>query len=168
MDPKLSLPLFLKIITCDFNFNSDKFENVHIRILYDKGNADAYEEYQIACDFMSRNSDLKIEGLDIIFEGVNFFSPDSILNGYDSQNYNVLIIAGNNENGLEELLDKLSESNIRTFSFNPELISNGIAVSVKAQEKKNSIIVNLDAAQSEGSKFGAHLLKMCSIYEGAR
>jgi len=66
---------------------------------------------------------------------------------------------------VRSLLNSGDKTGLHTFSLDPALVPLGVAVSARAGEKRNAIVVNVDRARREGSRFETPLLKMCELYE---
>jgi hypothetical protein len=167
VQPSLGIQLFLKIITYDENFH-ENYKGVRAYIIYSKAETDSYKQYVAVRDFFKKNSNLNVSGTAVELIPVEFKQVDSMMSNLNSEYYNVMIITDLDKDKAELIVDRKIEKDIRSFSFDPEFVSLGVAVSVKPESKKNSIFINLEAALIEGSQYGAHLLRMCEIYEGAR
>lgn len=165
VDPKLSVPLFLKIITYDTNFKPEQFKKVELHLLYDKSDAVSYNQLQQIEDYFRDHPNLKISEVEIGLHVVNHDEIDAALDQLSYQNYNVLIATNMANVAFDALASKLRQQSVRSFSLNPDHVTLGLAVSVRAGEKNNAILVNLDASRDEGSRFSAHLLKMCEIFK---
>lgn len=168
IEPRLALPLFLKIITYDENFEPPEVDAVAIHLLYDKSNGSSYEMMIKTKEFFLDNAGLTVKKVPVKFHAVEFCQSDSAWIDIDEDDYNMMIVAGIDDDAIGRIMAEIKGKNIRSFSFDPALISAGVAVGIKMRKAKKAIFVNLSAARDEGSKFSAHLLKMCQIYEEAR
>lgn len=168
IEPRLALPLFLKIITYDENFEPSEVDAVAIHLLYDKSNGSSYEMMIKTKEFFLANAGLTVKKVPVKFHAVEFSQSDSVWITIDEDDYNMMIVAGIDDDAIGRIMAEIKGKNIRSFSFDPALISAGVAVGIKMRKAKKAIFVNLSAARDEGSKFSAHLLKMCQIYEEAR
>lgn len=165
VDPAQGIPLFLKIITYDDNFNSDSIGIVDIYFVYDEKQVESYLQLSLAEEYFRSNSGLKVAEIKVSFQPVAVGKLNSYLNKLSDTAYSVLIVTELEENQLNLIKEKTAGLKIRSFSFNPEHVKLGYSVSIRLRDKKIKIVVNLDAAHEEGSEFGAHLLKMCDIYK---
>lgn len=164
VDIKTEIPLFLKIITYDDNFNPDGIDKINIFVVYEQKHAASYKQFIVIKKFFENNSKLKIKNVPVKFYSVSFDKIDATFKTVLNSGYNVLFTTDFDNDKIKELVIIKNRYKLRTFSFNPEHIQLGLAVSVRAY-KKNPIIVNIEQAQFEGSNFSAHLLKMCEIYK---
>ncbi|MEW5796137.1 MAG: hypothetical protein AB1772_07225 [Candidatus Zixiibacteriota bacterium] len=166
LDPAQAIPLFLKIVSYDQSFQGGPDRTVTVYLPYDRREAPSYEQYRVAQRYFEKNADLTVLGSRIRFQPVCCDSLRTIVDQLSPDDYNIMMLTSLNEEQTRLLADLKSGTRIRTFAFDAVQIPFGVAVSVRPDEKKNAIIVNLAAAQSEGSRFGAQLLRLCEIWEG--
>jgi len=157
--------LFLKVITYDQSFEFDSTKTVTIYLPYERSNAASYEQFRAAQKFFDNNKKLTVEGARVCFVPFPVDENDSSLNRREAADYGILLVTDLSDVSVRRLLDSGASAGLRSFSLDPALLPLGIAVSVRAGEKKNSIVVNLAKAQREGAHFATPLLKMCEIYE---
>lgn len=168
LEPRLALPLFLKIITYDENFEPSKTGVVKIHLLYNKSDGSSYEMMIKTKEFFKKNKGLTVDKVPIELHAIDYKQSDSFWIDIEEDNYNVVIVAGISDKAVRQLTSEIMRKNIRTFSYDPDLIPEGIAVGIKMKQEKPAIFVNLNVSRAEGSRFSAHLLKMCQIYDEAR
>lgn len=157
--------LFLKVITYDQSFEFDNTKTVTIYLPYEHSNAASYEQFRAALKFFDKNKGLTVEGARVHFVPFRVNEADSSLTRQETTDYGILLVTTFSDGTVRRLLNSGGGTGLKSFSLDPALIPLGIAVSARAGEKKNAIVVNLAEAQREGSRFGAPMLKMCEIYE---
>lgn len=88
-----------------------------------------------------------------------------MLKSISKSDYNIMIRTSLGSHQIRGILDRRGDLGVCTFAFDPDQVVQGMAGSARPKERKNTVLVNLAKAQYEGSRFGAHLLKKCKIYE---
>lgn len=163
--PDQVIMLFLRVITYDQSFEFDSTKTVTIYLPYERSDAASYEQFRAAQKFFDKNKKLTVDGARVRFEAFPVDEANSSLPRPEASDYGILLVTNLSDETVRRLLNSGGGTGLRSFSLDPALIPLGIAVSARAGEKKNAIVVNLAEAQREGSRFGAPLLKMCEIYE---
>lgn len=163
IDPNLGIPLFLKIVTYDENFDSEAFEAVNICIVYDRGRVHSYEQYQKAEEFFDENPGLKVDGIVVQHQAVTYDEIASTLEAMHDSQYHLLVVTDIGDERITSLSRKTQAHHVRSFSLDPAYVSSGLSVGIKVKKKGQLIVVNLNSSRLEGSKFSAHLLKLCEI-----
>lgn len=163
IDPNLGIPLFLKIVTYDENFDPDAFEAVNVFIVYDRSRVHSYEQYRLAEAFFQKNPDLMINGVAVRWEAVTYDQITSTLNSMDDSQYHMLVVTDIGEERIAPLSKETKVHQVRSFALDPNYVAVGMSVGIKVRKKGQLIVVNLESSRQEGSKFSAHLLKLCEI-----
>ncbi len=164
--PEQAIPLFLKIITYDDGFRPDSLKGISVCLVYEESKADSYEQYEQSVAFFDKHPELKINGLPVKFRGVPYAQFDSLMVTRQKGQYLVLIITNLDDAKVRTIGQKTGYGGVHSFTFNPDHIPLGTAVGVEPADKKTAIVVNLPKSKTEGSRFNAHLLQMCKIYDG--
>lgn len=167
IDPDLGIPLFLKIVTYDENFDPEAFDAVNICIVYDRGRVHSYEQYRETEKFFKKNPDLKVNGIVVRHHAVTYDEITSALEAMDDSQYHLLLVTDIGDERIAPLSKEIQANHVRSFSLNPDYVAQGLSVGVKVQKKGQLIVVNLESSRLEGSRFSAHLLKLCEIVGGA-
>jgi hypothetical protein len=166
VEPVKGITLFLKIITYDDSYEFDATKTVNVYLPYVRSNASSYEQFRACRTFFDQNKDLKVSGAAVNFIPFRLEDHATRMSELRSSDYNLMIITSLNDDQVMQLLNTKTDFGLRTFSFDPGQISLGVGISIQPEKRKNSILINLAETQREGSQYGAHLLKMCEIYEG--
>jgi len=165
VDPAMSIPLFLKIITYDANFVPDEYNDVTIYILYDGSISRSYKQFLEAEEYFKERPKLVVSGLSIRKQSISLNLVDSIFNQASGPTYRVLLVTDIGKEKIKDLARKTQNSMIRSFSLCPDYISEGLAVGVRPDQETKTILVNIKSARQEGSNYSAHLLKICDVYK---
>lgn len=157
--------LFLKVITYDQSFEFDSTKTVTVYLPYERSNPASYEQFRAAQRFFDKNKKIAVEGASVHFVPFAIDEADSGLPKRAATDYGILLMTNLSDKTVRRLLNARASAGLRSFSLDPALVPLGVAVSARAGEKKNSIVVNLVESQREGAHFATPLLKMCEIYE---
>jgi len=161
----LALPLFLKVASYDDSFQGGKqFDSVKVYVLYDPAQAVSCRQTQEAEKYFRENSQLKVLGTPCGYQALPLADADSVLNSVGQRNYSILVVTSLAYEKVKPLLQAIERMKVRTFAIDSEQVKEGLAVGLKVDDKATTIIVNMEAAKLEGSKFSAHLLKICELY----
>lgn len=163
VDPKIGLPLFLKIITYDDNFRHDDLKAVRVHVVYDKRLAQSFAQFREIETYCREKTDVLVQGLPLELVPLPVTMLDSALKHISPEYYNLLLVTSVGDHSARELLRSTQERGLRSFALDPEYVALGLAVGVRPNKNKPSIVVNLESSRKEGSKFSAHLLKLCEI-----
>ena len=165
IQPKVGLPLFLKIITYDESFNAGSFERITIYVVYDRSNSLSYEDYLEVDEFFRVHPDINVDGIQVRVRGVQLKSIREINDQISDRDYNLLLVTNVNAKQVEAIAGFARGSRLHSYSLNADFVPMGITIGVQPDNQNGSIKVNLLSAKLEGSKYSARLLKMCEIIE---
>jgi len=164
IEPGKAIPQFLKIITYDEHFNQKNIEEIVIMAIYNASRPKSYEQYLETEKYFGKNKGIAVKGVKIRFKPIMYVQADSALKSVSGSNYNMILVTDIGEDNISELARKTRASKVRSFSLCPEYVLLGLSISVDPARKSKAILLNLESSKQEGSKFGAHLLKICEIY----
>lgn len=162
----LGVKLFLKIITYDDNFANKVTDSIVVYTVYDRSVPDSYGKYLEVQEFFRSNPDLKVQNTSVVFRPVTVDAVDSIIVPPQDSTYRIALMTNLKSDRFEKLTSDCAAKGIRTFSFDPAHVLSWVAVGLRIENGQPKILVNLDISKREGSKYSAHLLKMCEIVEG--
>ena len=168
VDPALGIPLFLKIISYDEVLNPKNTDIINVHLVYNRSNAASYEQLLKSEEYFDKNREIHVNEIEVKFIPVNFTFMDSMFAEWDDSVYNVVIFTALERAQIKSVIDKKNSYNFHSFSFDPEHLQLGVAVGVDPTKKSRVITINLGESQREGSRFSAHLLKLCEIYNEAK
>jgi len=163
VDAELVLPIFLKIITYDENFEPGSIDTVDICTVYDRAVTRSYDQLRQIERYLADNSGLTIAGVAVRHRVVSCDSLETALANIKDDEYHLMIITSVGSDRIATLVKEARDHDVRTFSLDPAYVELGITIGIKAQTKGQLILVNLDSSREEGSRFSAHLLRLCQI-----
>ena len=165
VEPQVGIPLFLKIITYDENFGQALAQPVRLFVVYEKSVAQSYEQHLRVEEFFKTSDRLLVGGKDVRYQPVVLEALDSMLQYLSPTEYNVLLVTSIGKSRVRLLAGKIRGRGLRSFAFDSDYVPLGLAVGVRVEPRQPVIMINLDSSRKEGSRFSAHLLKMCEVYK---
>jgi hypothetical protein len=158
----LQVPLILKVLTYDRNFEEKAQNELKIGIIY-TGNAASLKAKNEVMGVLEKFSGKTIRKLPIKYVLVEFTSQRDLESAAKTNHMNVLYIAPGNAQNLDALL-KVSQANqIITTTGVPTYVDQGVAVGIGIRQDKPQILINLGGSKREGSEFDASLLRIASV-----
>ncbi|HEV8132322.1 MAG TPA: YfiR family protein [Acidobacteriota bacterium] len=158
----LQVPLILKVLTYDRNFEERAQNELKIGIVY-TGNAASLKAKNEVMGVLEKFSGKTIRKLPIKYVLVEFTSQRDLESATKTLHMNVLYIAPGNAQNLDALL-KVSQANqIITTTGVPTYVDQGVAVGIGIRQDKPQILINLGGSKREGSEFDASLLRIASV-----
>ena len=166
VEPKLAIPLFLKIITYDESFSAQKpRDTLRMYFLYDFADSKSYQQFQEAQEYVQKAGMLMVSGVPVKLIGLQKPGADSALELVPDGAYAIVICGAGRGSDFKELAPQLRAKSVRSFAMDREDLASGVAVSVGVKDQKTGIVVSLRAAKAEGSRFSSRLLSMCTIVD---
>jgi len=166
IEPELGIPLFLKIITYDENFEPDNINAVKIWIVYDHALEQSYEQLRGIKKYFKANPGLTVCGVTVEYYAVTYDSIAAAWQTLDTSQYHLMIATCIGNDKAVYLASLAQTYHVRSFTLNPDYVPLGLSIGVKIKSVGQLILVNLDSSRREGSRFSAHLLKLCEIVKG--
>jgi hypothetical protein len=163
--PELAIPIFLKILSYDQGFTFNDTKTVDFYLPYDRANEVSYEQYRSTREYFSKNKGTSVFGARIRFIPLPYDSASQMLTQVDTTHYNLVVLTSMPSDKVRILLNKCRQHRIRTYTFDPVQVKLGVAVSIREVKGKNSIVVHLEEAEREGSRFSSQLLRICEVLE---
>lgn len=165
---KLQVPLILKILTFDRNFESRVRSEFTIGIVYAPTNpASLKAKDEILNVLKGYEADNKtIKKLPIKHTLLEYTTESNVEKTVRSSQIDVLYIAPGNAHHLEALLNISRTHRIITVTGIPDYVEQGVAVGVGLKRSnKPQILINLLSSKFEGSAFDATLLKLAAVFQ---
>ncbi len=163
--PELGVPLFLKILSYDQSYKFDDNKTVDLYLSYDKAEPTSYEQFRATQAYFQKNPDVTVFGARVRFLPVCYDSTELVLRQINQEHYNIMILTSMEDDKIRQYLKDEQGRGIRTYTFDPDLISLGVAVGIQTVKGKTAIVVNLAKAEDEGTHFGAQFLRICEVIE---
>jgi hypothetical protein len=164
--PDKGITLFLKIVTYDNSYDFDSSKVVTLYMPYERSNPVTYEQFRQARKFLENATTLRVAGARVRFRPFEMGSLEAVMKTVVKTDYNMMIITSLEERQVKKILGLSTGIGIHSFALDPRLVPFGVAVSIRPDQNKKSILVDLVKARKEGSRFGANLLRMCEVYDG--
>ena len=161
--PKIQIPILLKVLTYDRNFEKKVGDKLVIGILYDSQDDDSKKVKGEVSDALDSLSEMTVKGISFFYVEIEYNLEDSLRNLVKSNQIDVLYIAPGGIWSLKSIVQISQEYKILTITGAPDYVKKGISVGIGLKEKKPEIWINLSSAKAEGSDFPANLLKLCKI-----
>lgn len=163
IDPALGIALFLKIVTYDESFDPKALKVLNICVVYDRKRVHSFEQFRQIEAFFKGRPDLKVNGVAVQYKAVTYDEIASTLKATTDSQYRLLLVTDIGVDRIGALSKKTQAHHVRSFSFDPAYVPFGLSVGIKVKKKGQLIVVNLESSRQEGSRFSAHLLKLCEI-----
>lgn len=159
----LQVPLILKILTYDRNFDVKATSELIIGIVYRSGDPSSLKAKNEISAVLEEYGAKTIRRLPIRYRILDFTAESALEQSARSERINVFYIAPGNQDILSSVL-KISRSNrITTITGVPPYVEKGVAVGVGLKQEKPQILINLPSSKSEGSEFDAGLLRIATV-----
>jgi hypothetical protein len=166
IEPRLAIPLFLKIVSYDHSFvTPTKPDTLRMFFLYDFSDTKSYQQYQDTQEYVRSAGDLTVSGVPVKLLGIQTGDADSIITSTPDSLYSILVCGTGRGAAFRELSSRLEKRNCHSFAMNPEDMAVGLSVSIDANDRKTIVLVNLNTAKAEGSRFSSQLLSLCRIVD---
>ncbi|MCK4384798.1 MAG: YfiR family protein [candidate division Zixibacteria bacterium] len=161
--PRVQIPILLKVLTYNRNFEKKVGDELVIGILYDSKDDDSKKVKQEVSEILDSLSAMTVKGVPFFYVEVEYNSEDSLRNLVKSNKIDVLYIAPGGIWSLKSIVQISQKYEIPTMTGITDYVKKGISVGIGLKENKPEIWVNLDSAKAEGSNFSANLLKLCKV-----
>jgi hypothetical protein len=163
---KLQVPLILKILTFDRNFEQRVGPALRIGIIYtsqDPASHRAKEEIARTLDYYTTKT---IKKLPITYISLEYQTEQAVQEAVKTEHINVLYVVPGNADHLQKLLNISQANRITTVTGVPTYVKEGVAVGIGVEKnQKPRILINLRSSKSEGSAFDANLLRLATVVQ---
>lgn len=150
--PEVQLALFRKIWTLDRNF--PRQATTTVAILYQR----LYRESYVAKEEIL-NAGRNVPGLQFVTIDIDAAGPDE----RQFDHVDVVYLAPLRAVELAALLARTRARAIRSVTGVPEYVARGVAVGITVERNRPVILINLEAARTEGADFSSQLLKLARV-----
>lgn len=166
MPASIQVPIFLKILTFDRNFDNRVKSRLKIAIVYveeDPASQRAGKEIASALDSYT---DKTIKKLPISYVLTRYTTEQKMMDLVKSQEIDVFYLAPGTSKHLAAFLRISREYQIITMTGVPEYVAKGVAVGLDlGDDNKPRILINLTSAKLEGVVFDANLLRLATLLQ---
>ncbi len=162
----VQIPLILKILTFDRNFEVKITTALTIGIVYDPQNPASLQGKDAIAQSLAPFTTKTIKKLPIAYILLEFTPGKSLAEIARTKHINVFYIVPGNVEHLPALLEISWTQQILTVTGVPAYMDKGVAVGISLnRENRPLILINLASSKSAGSAFDANLLKLATIVE---
>lgn len=157
------VPLLLKILTYDRQFEQKAGSEVVIGIVYAAADADSAPAMESLSATLSGFAGKTVKKLPIKYWQIPYSTPDRLEAIVKEKGINVLYVCPGNDKNLPAIVKLAHGGRITTLTGIPEYVKKGLSVGVGERSGKPQIYINLDASKAEGSDFDASLLRIAEV-----
>ena len=163
---EFQVPIFLKTLTYDRSLGAKIRDTIQIGVLYFPDDAQSKKNKDAIIENLKLNKDKTVNGLPFSFMEIEFSAKKSLDDVIKAKKINVLYIAYDHSNVLNDIFQITRTKKILTVTGQVDYVKKGVSLGLGLEKGKPQILVNLDSARAEGSDFNASLLKLCKIVVG--
>lgn len=157
------VPLLLKILTYDRQFEAKAGSEVVIGIVYAAADPDSAPAMEALSATLSGFAGKTVKKLPIKYWQIPYSTPDRLEAIVKEKGINVIYVCPGNDKNLPAIIKLAKGGRITTLTGIPEYVKKGLSVGVGERSGKPQIYINLDASKAEGSDFDASLLRIAEV-----
>jgi hypothetical protein len=157
------VPLLLKILTYDRQFEQKAGSEVVIGIVYSAADPDSAPAMESLSSTLNGFAGKTVKKLPIKYWQIPYSTPDRLEAIVKEKGINVLYVCPGNDRNLAAIVKLAQGGRITTLTGIPDYVKKGVAVGVGERSGKPQIFINLDASKAEGSDFDASLLRIAEV-----
>jgi hypothetical protein len=160
---ELQVPLILKILTYDRQFEAKAKKEVAIGIVFDPADAASGKAAEQVSDTLYKFSGKTVKKLPLKYYLVEFTSEAELEATVKKRGINVLYLCPGITKSLQSVIKISQAQSITTATGVPDYVRRGVAVGIGVFQDKPQILINLPSSKSEGSEFDASLLQIATV-----
>jgi hypothetical protein len=160
---ELQVPLILKILTYDRQFEAKAKKEVAIGIVFDPADAASGKAAEQVSDTLYKFSGKTVKKLPLKYYLVEFTSEAELEATVKKRGINVLYLCPGITKSLQSVIKISQAQSITTATGVPDSVRRGVAVGIGVFQDKPQILINLPSSKSEGSEFDASLLQIATV-----
>jgi hypothetical protein len=162
----IQVPIFLKILTFDRNFDDKVRSQLKIGIVYTEKDPASRQARDAIVDVLKSYTDKTIKHLPITYVLMPYTTERNLAESAKSQRVNVFYVAPGNGKHLAALLRISQKHRITTVTGVPQYVGKGVTVGLGLNsDNKTRILINLKSSISEGIAFDANLLRLSTVLQ---
>jgi hypothetical protein len=165
MPPDRQVPLILKVLTYDRQFDAKAGAEVNIGIVYSPADAASSKTTTEISGTLNKFSGKTVKRKPINYWTIEYVSPERLAEVVEDKGINVIYVSPGNDSNLASILELSQAQKITTTTGVPEYVRKGVAVGIGSRQGKPQILINLGASKSEGSEFDASLLRIATVIQ---
>src|SRR5262245_11659811 len=160
---ELQVPLILKILTYDRQFEAKAKKEVAIGIVFDPADAASGKAAEQVSDTLYKFSGKTVKKLPLKYYLVEFTNETELEATVKKRGINVLYLCPGITKSLQSVIKISQAQSITTATGVPDYVRRGVAVGIGVFQDKPQILINLPSSKSEGSEFDASLLQIATV-----
>lgn len=160
---ELQVPLLLKILTYDRNFEAKAGKELAIGIVYDPADRSSATATDQIGSTLFKFSGKTVKTLPLKYYTIEYTSPADLERFVKQRGISVLYVAPGNSKNLASLLKLSQDLRLTSATGVPDYVRKGVAVGIGVVQDRPQILINLASAKAEGSDFDASLLRIATI-----
>ena len=159
------VPLLLKILTYDRNFEKKAGAELAIGIVYDPADRDSAKATSDLGSTLHQIQDRgqTVKQLKIQYYTIEYTNAADLERFVKQKGISVLYIAPGNARNLANLVQLSQELHLTTTTGVPDYVHRGASVGLALAQDKPQILINLQSTRAEGIQFDASLLGLATI-----
>jgi hypothetical protein len=158
------IPILLKILTFDRNFEKRTNTRLNIGVVYNESDPASRQSLQDIITVLNKYADKTVNGLPVNYYPIGYTDEQNLAEFATLNNINVFYVTPGSAKHIAALLRTSQRQKIITVSGVPAYVRAGVSVGLDLNtDNKARILINLRSAQLEGIVFDANLLRLATI-----
>ena len=157
------VPLLLKVLTYDRNFETKAGAELAIGIVYDPGDRDSAKATTELGSALFKLAGKTVKKLPIKYYQIEYTGNPDLDRFVKQKGISVLYLAPGNARNLTNILQLSQELHLTTTTGVPDYVRRGAAVGLARAQDRPQILINLQTTRLEGSEFDAGFLRLATI-----
>jgi len=157
------IPLLLKVLTYDRNFEQKAGSELSIGIVHDPSDRDSAKATDEVGSILFKFAGKTVKKLPMKYFTIEFTGAADLERFVKEKKISVLYITPGSAKALAAVLKVSEDLKLTTLTGVPDYVRRGVAVGIGVVQDKPQILINLTAARAEGSDFDASLLRIAQV-----
>lgn len=155
--------IFLKALAYDRNLEAKARGDILIGILFVREDAESEETARSIAKLIAASPMQAIGDLPVFYRMIGYEDSEALSGVIEEEWIDVLYLAPGVGGILDSVLAITEESHVLTVTGVAGYVIQGVSLGVGELDGESEIIVNLDSATKEGSKFSGQFLSLCTV-----
>jgi hypothetical protein len=160
---EVQIPLLLKVLTYDRNFERKAGRELAIGIVHDPADRDSAKATDEVGTTLFKFTSRTVKGLPLKYYTIEYTGIADLERFVKEKKISALYLAPGNAKNLPALLKASEEMDLTTLTGVPDYVRRGAMVGIGADQNKPQILINLASARAGGSDFDASLLRIATV-----
>jgi hypothetical protein len=160
---EVQIPLLLKVLTYDRNFEHKAGRELAIGIVHDPADRDSAKATDEVGTTLFKFTSRTVKGLPLKYYTIEFTGLADLERFVKEKKISVLYLAPGNAKNLTALLKVSEDLDLTTLTGVPDYVRRGAMVGIGVNQDKPQILINLASARAGGSDFDASLLRIATV-----